>query len=36
MGLQSYLLAHPYNADYKGRAMRVSNWKEIYEIVNGR
>lgn len=36
MGLQSYLLAHPYNADYTGRAMRVSNWKEIYEIVDGR
>ena len=36
MGLQSYLLAHPYNADYSGRAMRVSNWREIYEIVNGR
>ena len=35
MGLESYLISHPYNADYTGKAMRVNGWKEIYEIVKG-
>lgn len=33
LGLNSLLMAHNHNADYEGNAVRVQNWKEIYEIV---
>lgn len=33
LGLQSILIAHPHNAEYKGPAKRVHCWKEIYDIV---
>ena len=36
MGLDGILVAHDHNADYTGTAKRVANWKEIYEIVNGK
>jgi len=32
-GLRSVLMAHDHNADYKGAAARVSNWKEIYRMI---
>lgn len=32
-GLQSILIAHPYNAEHKGPAKRVQCWKEIYDLV---
>jgi 5'(3')-deoxyribonucleotidase len=32
-GLNSILVDHDHNRDYTGRAARVKNWKEIYEIV---
>jgi hypothetical protein len=35
MGLNSYLIGHPYNADYNGPATRVNGWKEIYENIAG-
>lgn len=34
-GLNSILMAHPHNANYVGPAVRVNNWKEIYQIVVG-
>jgi FMN phosphatase YigB (HAD superfamily) len=33
LGLNSILIAHDHNADYKGTAPRVKNWKEIYEML---
>lgn len=33
MGLNSILIAHEHNADYKGDATRMQNWKEIYEHI---
>ena len=33
LGLNSILMAHGYNADYSGEALRVQNWKEIAEII---
>jgi len=33
LGLIGILMAHEYNADYKGDAIRVQNWKEIYEMI---
>jgi|TARA_B100001093_G_scaffold120446_1_gene113211 FMN phosphatase YigB (HAD superfamily) len=33
MGLESLLVAHEHNANYKGHATRVQNWKEIYKII---
>jgi len=35
IGLESILMGHQFNADYKGPAQRVMNWKEIYEIIVG-
>lgn len=35
LGLESLLVAHEFNADYKGQATRVQNWKEIYNIIVG-
>jgi len=35
MGLQGILIGHDYNTDYKGSAVRVQNWKEIYKIITG-
>jgi FMN phosphatase YigB (HAD superfamily) len=32
-GLNSILVDHDHNRDYTGKAKRVANWKEIYEIV---
>ena len=32
-GLNSILMAHGHNADYNGEAVRVQNWKEIYEML---
>lgn len=34
-GLRSILMAHEHNADYKGAAIRLNNWKEIYERITG-
>ena len=34
-GLVSILMKHPHNADYKGSAQTVNNWKEIYDIIIG-
>ena len=33
MGLDGILVAHEHNEDYTGSAKRVTNWKEIYELV---
>jgi hypothetical protein len=33
MGLESILIAHPYNTEYKGEAHRFQSWKEIYDLV---
>ena len=30
LGLNSFLIAHEFNAGYSGEATRVPNWKEIY------
>jgi hypothetical protein len=30
LGLNSFLMAHHHNTDYKGNATRVGNWAEIY------
>ena len=35
MGLDGILVAHDHNIDYIGSATRVTNWKEIYDIVTG-
>jgi hypothetical protein len=35
MGLDSLLMSHDHNADYGGKAVKVNNWKEIYEYVIG-
>lgn len=32
-GLTSILMAHSHNADYTGKAIRVQNWKEIYDLI---
>ena len=34
-GLNSLLIQHPYNVDYSGKARKVQNWKEIYNIISG-
>jgi hypothetical protein len=33
LGLKGILMAHEHNADYSGAAVRVQNWKEIYNHV---
>ena len=35
MGLNSFLLNHPYNTDYdlNESVIRVNNWKEIYDHI---
>jgi len=33
MGLDSIIMAHNYNADYKGDLVRAQDWKEIYELI---
>lgn len=36
MGLDSFIMAHSYNADCKDeRIKRVNNWKDIYDYVKG-
>lgn len=35
VGLNSLLMAHEHNADYKGLALRVPNWKTIYSLLVG-
>jgi|TARA_B110000211_G_scaffold231151_1_gene292186 HAD superfamily hydrolase (TIGR01509 family) len=35
LGLDSLLISHTFNAAYAGRATRVQNWKEIYNIITG-
>ena len=35
MGLDGILVAHDHNADYTGIADRVTNWKDIYELITG-
>ena len=32
-GLKGILVAHEHNKDYSGSALRVRNWKDIYEVV---
>ena len=34
-GLKGLLVAHNHNVGYNGEAQRVSNWKDIYEIITG-
>tara|TARA_B100000780_G_scaffold161093_1_gene112567 strand:- start:1595 stop:2212 length:618 start_codon:yes stop_codon:yes gene_type:complete len=34
-GLNTFLIAHDFNAGYKGGAIRVPNWKYIYEVITG-
>lgn len=33
LGLTGLLVAHEHNKDYDGKAVRVQNWKEIYNII---
>lgn len=35
LGLDSILMAHYHNAEYDGQALRVANWKEIYNYILG-
>ena len=35
VGLNSILVDHEHNRDYSGKAVRVKNWKEIYEHITG-
>ena len=35
MGLDSILMSHYHNIGYKGEALRVNNWKEIYKYIVG-
>jgi FMN phosphatase YigB (HAD superfamily) len=35
VGLNSILVDHDHNENYEGDAIRVRNWKEIYNIVTG-
>jgi Predicted phosphatase/phosphohexomutase len=35
LGLDSILMHHSHNIDYKGDALRVYNWKEIYKYIVG-
>jgi FMN phosphatase YigB (HAD superfamily) len=35
MGLDSILMRHSHNIGYKGGALRVNNWKEIYKYIVG-
>ena len=35
MGLDSILMSHSHNIGYKGEALRVNNWKEIYKYIVG-
>lgn len=35
VGMRGLLMDHPYNKDYTGKATRVQNWQDIYEIVTG-
>jgi FMN phosphatase YigB (HAD superfamily) len=32
-GLNGILMAHGHNAEYTGTAIRVKNWKDIYELI---
>jgi FMN phosphatase YigB (HAD superfamily) len=34
-GLQGILMAHQHNSGYSGEALRVQNWKEIYNHIVG-
>jgi FMN phosphatase YigB (HAD superfamily) len=34
-GLNSILVDHEHNKDYEGDAIRVRNWREIYNIITG-
>lgn len=35
LGLDAILMGHNHNDSYNGEATRVSNWKEIFELVTG-
>jgi len=35
VGLNSLLVDHDHNRDYTGDAVRVKNWREIYNIITG-
>ena len=35
LGLKSVLMEHGHNMDYKGKAVLVKNWKEIYNLIIG-
>ena len=35
MGLKSILMRHDHNVGYNGTAIKVNNWKDIYQIVVG-
>lgn len=35
LGLDAILMAHDYNKEYDGGALRLNNWKEIYERIVG-
>jgi len=33
LGLDCLLMAHDFNEDYNGEALRVKNWRQIYEYI---
>lgn len=35
VGMRALLMDHPYNQDYAGKAIRVKNWRDIYEMLTG-
>jgi FMN phosphatase YigB (HAD superfamily) len=35
LGLNSILMGHNFNKNYNGKASRVNNWKEIYQLISG-
>lgn len=35
LGLSSILMSHPHNIGYSGNAVRLHNWKEIYNLITG-
>jgi FMN phosphatase YigB (HAD superfamily) len=35
LGLNSILMGHNFNKNYDGKASRVNNWKEIYQLISG-
>jgi hypothetical protein len=36
LGLSSLLMSHPHNAEYRGSAFRVWNWRDVYIRITGQ